>query len=101
MRSHRYGLDGLPSGYRIPVPAPGVYYCTLHFAEMDAEAFAVGARVLDIVVMGRRVDGLNVFTATGRAAFTAHVETFVGLQLTSELRIDLESIDITQFKLNA
>jgi hypothetical protein len=59
-RSERYGL----SGYRIPVPRPGIYTVTLSFA--DSWATAAGQRVFSVAAEGQPVvPDLDLLAAVG------------------------------------
>eukprot|EP00178_Gracilaria_changii_P002989 TRINITY_DN1438_c0_g1_i1.p1 TRINITY_DN1438_c0_g1~~TRINITY_DN1438_c0_g1_i1.p1 ORF type:complete len:815 (-),score=167.19 TRINITY_DN1438_c0_g1_i1:5681-8125(-) len=88
--SHRYGLEGSEWGYTIPVDNPGMYDCSLHFAETDSESFAIGARVFDVTVNGVTLSDLDVFAESGQAEFTAVVKTFADLTVTDAIVIDLK-----------
>ncbi|CAN8072662.1 unnamed protein product [Agarophyton chilense] len=88
--SHRYGVAGSQWGYTIPVLHPGIYDCSLHFAETDTAFFVVGARVFDVTVNGVTLSDIDVFAETGRAEFTALVKTFSELTVTDSIVIDLK-----------
>lgn len=90
--SHRYGVDpNMPWGYDIPVEQPGVYACTVHFAETATEAFQSGARVFHVSLMafGEPVEFTNVdvYNATGGAEFNAYTLTAPRLVITRMLQI--------------
>lgn len=89
LRSHRYGLDGTAFAYHIPVPTPGVYECTLHFAEIFSGSFASGARVFDLDVMGTVIPNIDVYKEAGDAEFTSVVKTFTGLHIDTDLVVTL------------
>jgi len=51
-QSHRYGLNGLPFSYNLPVEFSGNYECTLHFAESYPEYQMPGGRVFSVGATG-------------------------------------------------
>eukprot|EP00177_Eucheuma_denticulatum_P005364 GFKZ01009757.1.p1 GENE.GFKZ01009757.1~~GFKZ01009757.1.p1 ORF type:complete len:782 (+),score=108.35 GFKZ01009757.1:422-2767(+) len=90
--SQRYGVDGSTWGYRIPIDTPGVYACSLHFAETDSESFEIGARVFNVRVQDSQIDSVDVYSESGEAPFTSVVKTFVELKVANELYIELSSV---------
>lgn len=87
--THRYGIDGNPFGYDIPVTDRGIYECSLHFAETYAGAFFVGARTFDIDFMGNRIENVDIFKDAQFAEFTSVVKTFVELKFETSLKLTL------------
>lgn len=83
--SQRYGLDGAVWGYRIPVEKPGIYACSVHFAETDSASFAVGARIFNVQIMDEVMTGIDVYAEAGPARFTSVVRTFTDLKVGDEL----------------
>lgn len=74
-KSHRYGLFHTKFGYNLPIKSPGIYMCTLLFAETFSLYAQTGARVFDVAVYGdgeKRVEtNIDVFARAG-AANTVH-----------------------------
>lgn len=90
--SQRYGVDGSTWGYRIPIDTPGLYACSLHFAETDSESFEIGARVFNMRVQDSQLENVDVYSESGEAPFTSVVKTFVELKVANELYIELSSV---------
>lgn len=86
LASHRYGLDGSTWGYVIPNNSPGVYDCSLHFAETNVESFKAGARVFNIDIMDQSLKNVDVYKELN-AEFTALVKTFTGLKVGPSLNM--------------
>ncbi len=83
--SFRYAVRGDVWGYDIPVSEPGLYACTVHFAETLSEAFFKGARVFDLTIAA---DGapllfknIDVFKVLGGARFTVYTRTALSLSV--------------------
>ncbi|CDF35139.1 unnamed protein product [Chondrus crispus] len=90
--SQRYGLDGAVWGYRIPVEKPGIYACSVHFAETDSASFAVGARIFDVRIMDEVITGIDVYEEAGPARFTSVVRTFTDLKVGDELFLEFTPV---------
>lgn len=90
--SQRYGVDGATWGYNIPIEMPGLYNCSLHFAETDSASFEKGARVFDVAVMEQNMKGIDVFADASNAPFTSVVKTFADLKIGHELRIEFTPV---------
>ena len=93
-KSHRYGkltFGNKPWGYDIPFSKPGVYNCTVHFAETSDGGSKAGARVFDLSITpdgskAYTVSNLDVF-ATTKAKFTVHTETAARITVKRTLKI--------------
>lgn len=90
--SQRYGVDGSTWGYRIPIQIPGLYACSLHFAETDSASFAIGARVFNVRIQDSVLENIDVYRESGEAAFTSVVKTFQDLEIGRELYIELSAV---------
>lgn len=92
-KSHRYGLLGSTWGYDIPLETPGLYNCTVHFAETYSEHFEIeGARVFEVSAGGDSgVDPISVEVDVMKdlegAEFTAYTKTFTYIQAVSKISI--------------
>jgi hypothetical protein len=91
-QTERYG----PMTYRLGV-ADGTYEVRLHFAETYLDA--PGARVFDVAVEGRRIEGLDVVARAGGPR-RAHVEAVTVRVSDGQLRIAFEA-DVQQPFVNA
>lgn len=92
LMSHRYGVDGSTWGYRVPIQLPGLYACSLHFAETDSASFAIGARVFNIRIQESVVKNIDVYKESGQAPFTTVVKTFLDLKIKRELYVELSAV---------
>lgn len=91
-KSHRFGVDGASWGYDIPVADPGVYGCTVHFAEIDAASFERGSRVFDLSIAtsyGQPTvfPAIDIINELNGAEFTALTKTVVDLVVPGFLNI--------------
>ena len=94
-KSHRYGklsFGNKPWGYDIPVAEPGVYNCTVHFAETADAGFRIGARVFDLSISpdGSKpytATNIDVYAKTNRAMFTVYTETAALITIKQMLKV--------------
>lgn len=64
-----------PLKYEIPVSENGMYEVSLHFAEIQPEAMAVGARVFDVLLEGvTAIENLDVYSEVGHHTALTKIE---------------------------
>lgn len=89
-KSHRYSDGPAMWGYNIPVAVPGVYGCTVHFAETSSNAFKIGARVFDLEITAkgkpRMFKNIDVTKEVKKAQFTALTKTAENLVVTNMIK---------------
>lgn len=91
-KSHRYGLLGSTWGYDLAV-APGVYQCTLHYAETFSDFFtAEPNRTFEVSITGdadnvEQKEEFDVMVELGGAEFTAYTRTFTNIQALTTISI--------------
>lgn len=91
-KSLRYGNGGSAWGYDIPVMEPGLYDCTVHFAETFSDSFSDGARVFDLFMAttsGEPVtfDDIDIHRELNGAEFTVLTKTAQNLVIPGILSI--------------
>ncbi len=79
LKSHRYGSvpDGA-WGYNINGLRPGVWECSLHWAEISSDDLGVGKRVFGVSVAGESRE-IDVYSKV--FGFTSYTETFTGINV--------------------
>lgn len=79
-QSHRYGLNGMPFSYKLPVEFSGIYECTLHFAEAFVEYQIVGGRVFSVGASGNAgtewATDIDVWAESGMDASVVIIRSF-------------------------
>lgn len=93
-QSHRYGLNSHPWSYNLPIEKPGVYHCSLHFAETYAPYRKPGARVFSVSATGdaetQTERGIDVYVQTGGDA-TRHLSKHFVLTAADTIKFVFEA----------
>lgn len=91
-KSHRYGLVGSTWGYDFAVETPGIYDCTLHYAETYSEFFTDEPnRTFVVNISGDGAPAViqsaefDVMVELEGAEFTAYTRTFTGISVATTL----------------
>lgn len=101
-KSHRYGVQNDEWGYDIPVQKPGVYGCTVHFAETFSEAFDKGSRIFNLTISTSTgeptvFENIDVVEALNGAHFTAYTRTAVDLVATDSISFRVKRAPQSKF----
>ena len=92
-KSHRYGPNAITWGYDIAVENPGIYTCTLHYAETYSEFFTEEPnRTFNVEISGDGSEDVqeasfDVMVELSGAEFTAYRRTFENIAVMNTLSI--------------